>query len=245
MQVSPVPQTIPQPPQFAASVSVFVSQPLAVPPVQSAKPGVQLVITHAPLEQVAAVTRDSVVQFVVVPHVVPQVVGAFRFVSQPSARPPEQFANPVSQLPSAHVPVMQDSVAFGMSQGVPHVPQSVSVRVEVSQPVAGFPSQLPKPVVHAPSVQVPPGQVSAAFARLQATMQLPQLVSESSRASQPLAGLPSQLPKPLEQVPSAHASVAQLSAAFARSQDIPQAPQFASESSVFSQPLFGLPSQLP
>src|SRR5579864_5149337 len=41
----------PQPPQFAASVRMSCSQPLAALPSQSAKPALQLAITHAPPEQ--------------------------------------------------------------------------------------------------------------------------------------------------------------------------------------------------
>jgi hypothetical protein len=41
------------------------------------------------------------------------------------------------------MPVAQDAAALGNEQGVPHVPQSVSVRVLVSQPLFGFESQLP------------------------------------------------------------------------------------------------------
>ena len=69
----------------------------------------------------------------------------------------------------------------------------------VSQPFDGLVSQLPKPVLHAPSVHTPAAQVSAAFARLQAAPQPPQSVSVLMFRSQPFEGSPSQLAKPDEQ----------------------------------------------
>jgi hypothetical protein len=47
------------------------------------------------------------------------------------------------QLPPAH-----DAVAFDCEQGLPQLPQSISVVTLRSQPLSGLPSQLAKPVEH-------------------------------------------------------------------------------------------------
>jgi hypothetical protein len=52
-----------------------------------------------------------------------------------------QFAKPGSQVPIVQVPVVHDSAAFVKEQGVPQVPQSVSVEVAVSQPSLALPLQ--------------------------------------------------------------------------------------------------------
>ena len=66
-------------------------------------------------------------------------------------------AKPVAQVVAVQVPVAHVSLEFGTSQATPQTLQSVSVRVDVSQPFAAFVSQLPKPVSHvgvqAPAVQ--------------------------------------------------------------------------------------------
>ena len=59
-----------------------------------------------------------------------------------------QFAKPVSHPPIVQVPVVHDSAAFVKEQGVPQVPQSVSVEVGVSQPSFGSPLQLRKRPTH-------------------------------------------------------------------------------------------------
>jgi hypothetical protein len=64
--------------------------------------------------------------------------------------------------------------------------------------------------------------------------------------SHPLAALPSQLPKPVAQAPSAHAPPAQVAAALAKLHTVPHAPQCAVLVVVLvSHPLVALPSQLP
>jgi hypothetical protein len=65
------------------------------------------------------------------------------FVSQPFAVLPSQLPQPLLHAPGVQMPVAQDAAALGNEQGVPHVPQSVSVRVLVSQPLFGFESQFP------------------------------------------------------------------------------------------------------
>jgi hypothetical protein len=60
-----------------------------------------------------------------------------------------------------------------------------------------------------------------------------------------LAPVPSQLPNPEEQAPSAQLPEAQDSAAFARSQTAPHVPQLDRVVRLVSQPFAALPSQLP
>jgi hypothetical protein len=67
----------------------------------------------------------------------------------------------------------------------------------VSQPVAGFPSQLPKPGEQVIE-QVPLEHFGAPFRLLQTLLQTPQLdVSVAVLISQPLAGFASQSAKPV------------------------------------------------
>jgi hypothetical protein len=85
--------------------------------------------------------------------------------SQPFAALPSQLPKPVLQLPMAQLPVLQVAVALARLQPVPHVPQSVVVVVGVSQPLAKLLSQLAKPLLQLPNVQVPLGHVSLALAK--------------------------------------------------------------------------------
>jgi hypothetical protein len=76
----------------------------------------------------------------------------------------------------------------------------VSVFRLVSQPLFGFPSQFAKPEAHV-GAHVPLLHVVAPFAFVHETPQAPQFVALVFRfASQPLAALPSQFPKPVLQV---------------------------------------------
>lgn len=59
-----------------------------------------------------------------------------RSTSHPFVAEPSQLPRPGAQVPITQVPVVQDSEANGMSQTVPHPPQSVSVLIEVSHPSA-------------------------------------------------------------------------------------------------------------
>lgn len=112
-----------------------------------------------------------------------------------------------------------------------------------SQPLPVFPSQEEKPVLQERKRQLPVEQLSLAPGRLQTVPQPPQLVRVFRRLSHPLAPLPSQLPKPLLQVPRRQLPVLQLSLAFARLQVFPQPPQFVRVFKRASQPLPAVPSQ--
>lgn len=85
-------------------------------------------------------------------------------------------------------------VPWGLVQLLPQEPQLKRlVCVFVSQPFAGFVSQLAKPALQFPSVHTPLTQLSLALARSQTVLHAPQSVSVLILRSQPLSGLPSQL----------------------------------------------------
>jgi hypothetical protein len=234
-------QTVPQAPQFEALVFVFVSHPSDTRPLQLPKPPAH-VREHVPAAHagVALVVEHAAAQE-------PQFVAlVFVFVSQPSDASPLQLPKPALQVPRAHVPEAHVSDAFVRSQMAPHAPQLVSVRVFVSQPLLGLPSQLAKPAAqlgtHAPAVHtvVPLAFVQAAPQALQ----LPTLVFRF--ASHPSGASPLQLPNPALQVPSTQALAEQLAPAFAKAQTFPHEPQLLAVVVRFvSHPFVALPSQLP
>jgi hypothetical protein len=96
--------------------------------------------------------------------------------------------------------VLQLNVPCAFEHVLPQDMQLVTVPSGVSQPVAGFMSQLPKPLEQVPSAHVPVVQDSAALARSQSTSQSPQSVSARMLRSQPFRGLPSQLFQPVSHV---------------------------------------------
>jgi hypothetical protein len=83
------------------------------------------------------------------------------------------------------------------------------------------------------------------LAREQATLQPTQFVSVLSAASQPLAWLVSQFPKPLVHAPKVHVPLAQLSVAPAKSHRRLHPLQFVVVVSDASHPLLATPSQSP
>lgn len=128
---------------------------------------------------------------------------------------------------------------------MPHVPQFATVLSDASQPFETSVSQFPKFALHAIE-QAPRAQLGVPLLLLQVVPQAPQFETLICVfTSQPLPGVPSQLPKPDVQVPSAQLPDAQDSAAFARSHTAPQVPQLERVVRLVSQPLVVLPSQLP
>lgn len=78
----------------------------------------------------------------------------------------------MEQAPPEH-----DGVPLVALHAFPHVPQCERlVAVLTSQPLVLMPSQLPQPVLHPTSVQVPSPQDSVALARSQTAPHVPQLV---------------------------------------------------------------------
>lgn len=144
-----------------------------------------------------------------------------------------------------HVPVPLPKL--GPGQVCPHEPQLPALFVVlVSQPVAYEPSQLAKPALHEATVQIPDTHAAVPFATEQTLPQVPQLLtSVLVLASQPLAGLPSQLAKPELHATSWHVPDTQAARPFAAAQTFPQVPQFVIVVRDVSQPFVALPSQLP
>jgi hypothetical protein len=122
-------------------------------------------------------------------------------VSHPFERLASQFPKFVlqamEQAPSAH-----PAVPLLLLQTVPQAPQLVTlVCVLISQPFVATPSQLPKPLLHVPSTQLPDAQDSAALAKSQAAPHVPQFESVVRLVSQPFGAKPSQFANPPLQVP--------------------------------------------
>ena len=112
-----------------------------------------------------------------------------------------------------HVPLAHDSAAFVKEHGAPHVPQSVTVVVGVSQPSSGLPLQLAKPAAHVGAQSYVPGMpahIVVPFAFVQVLPQLAQFETVPSVVSQPVAAVQSAKPAPqpvIVQVPVAHDAV--------------------------------------
>jgi hypothetical protein len=218
-------------PQCAAVVARFTSHPSAGLALQSPKPALQTVVQRPTMHvAVAFCARHTLPQ-------TPQLVALVRTsVSQPFAGLLSQSAKPALQLATEHIPPAHAAVALGRLHARPHIPQLVAVvRVSVSQPLAALPSQSAKPALQAPITQRPAEHAGVALAAAQVVPQAPQLVAVLVRAvSQPLALLPSQLPKPALQViphaPIAHVAVPFAGTAHAR----PQPPQCAVEVLTFT-----------
>jgi len=233
----------PHMPQCWTLVAVAASQPLAALPSQLAKPAAQVPTPHAPATQVAVPLVAVQARL----HM-PQWVRLVRVsTSQPLAGLPSQSAKPALQAPIAQVPAAQMAAALGKLHARPHMPQwAALVRVSASQPLAALPSQLAKFAAQAVRVQAPAVHAPVPLAGAQARPHAPQFAMVSRVVSQPLAALPSQLPRPAAQatpqVPALHVAVPPAGVG----QALLQAPQWASEVRVsVSQPLAALPSQLP
>ncbi len=96
-----------------------------------------------------------------------------------------------------------------------HVPQFEFVVRSSSQPLARLPSQLPQPLAHEAMPHTPAVHEATACAKLQTTPQALHAVGVVFKfVSQPLARLPSQLPKPVLQV-SPHTPIEHVATAFA------------------------------
>jgi len=134
---------------------------------------------------------------------IPQFDVVVRSVSQPSSGLPLQLAQLAShtgaQSKAPGVPV-QLVEPCELVQALPHALQWVTLPSVVSQPFAGWLSQLPKPAVQVPRVQVPVEHDSEALAKLHGTSQSPQLVSVRMSRSQPFVATPSQLFQPASHV---------------------------------------------
>jgi hypothetical protein len=231
--------TFPHMPQLAVVVSE-VSQPLPSIVSQLPRPGLQKSMRHIPVPQVAA--APARVHATPQP---PQLASEVRAVSHPSTSDMLQLPQPASQLETAQVPVVHVSVEFGRTQAVPQVPQSVTVRMDVSQPLESMLSQSSRPTLQLPMLQTPVEQSAVANAREHVIPQPPQFASVRVLVSQPSATLPLQSAQPALHETISHVPVVQLPLAFAGAHAIPQAPQLVSVLTRVSHPLALMPSQLP
>ena len=87
-------------------------------------------------------------------------------------------------------------------QGVPHVPQFVSVVKEASHPLVGLLSQSPKFPLHVLKIQVPEEQSEAALLCEQTVPQAAQFERVFNCASHPFGASLSQFPHPPLQTPN-------------------------------------------
>jgi hypothetical protein len=196
---------------------------------------------QAPAVQVATpfVALHALVQL-------PQRVGSvFRFVSQPLAVLPSQLAKPVLQV-MPQTPALHEAVPFVALHALLQLPQRVTfVFTLISQPFAVLRSQFANPELQVIEHRLLL-HVAVPFAVPHALLQAPQCSGlPVVIVSQPLAKLPSQLPKPALQT-MLHAPALHAATPFVDPQTVPQAPQFDRLlDSVVSQPFATLLSQLP
>ncbi|HUP86559.1 MAG TPA: hypothetical protein VM143_12900 [Acidimicrobiales bacterium] len=119
------------------------------------------------------------------PHAPQLVLLVARFVSQPSAALPLQFANPALQVPTWHCPLTQTAEPLATLQTFPHAPQlEILDAMFVSQPSPAFPLQFANPVLHVP-VHTPLTQADVPLAKLGQTVpHAPQLLTSLERVRQ-------------------------------------------------------------
>jgi len=160
-------QWFPHEPQLLMSLFVLVSQPLVLLPSQSAAPELQDG-AHALFEQL-------VVPFGFkqrVPHAPQSFVLFVRFVSQPLPALPSQLPRPVLHI-GAQAPPTQAVVPPEFVHCLPQPPQLLTlVSRLVSQPLFGFPSQLPWPALQV-GEQLPPVQTVLPPEFVHGVVQLP------------------------------------------------------------------------
>jgi hypothetical protein len=132
-------QLAPHAPQLLVVVRL-ASQPLALFPSQLPKPEL-----HAPMLQVPVVHEAAALANEQTDPQLPQLISVVRLVSQPSFLLPLQSPKPGLQTGEQEL-FLQLVVPFAFVHVVPHAPQwSLFDLVSTSQPLLGFPSQLPKP----------------------------------------------------------------------------------------------------
>jgi hypothetical protein len=218
-----VAHTVPHAPQLFTLLCVFVSQPFAAFPSQSAKPALHIPIVHVP----AVHPGVAFGRLHTAPHA-PQLFTLFCvLISQPSAAFMLQFAKPMLQLATPHTPIAHEPVAFAGAHAIPQPPQCArALCVSTSQPFAALPSQFAKPMLQLAIPHEPIAHEPVAFAGAHAIPQPPQCARALCVfVSQPLAALPSQLPKPALQLAIPHAPIAHEGVAFATVHALPHAPQ--------------------
>ena len=134
-----------------------------------------------------------------------------------------------------HLPAVQAAVPLAAEQTLPQAPQfAVSDPICTSQPLAALPSQSAQPARQPAIAQVPVAQVPMALAGLHFAPQPPQLVLVFVGVSQPVAGVPEQLTKPILHIGTQTPAVQAVEVAFTMEHALPQAPQLAASLPVFT-----------
>jgi hypothetical protein len=246
-QTSPDAHCRPQAPQLLRSLCSPASQPLLALLSQLAKPVVHAPRAQVPLAQVAAALAKKQGR----PQPPQCVVLVVVLVSQPLTASPSQLPKPVLHMPRRHTPPVHDTAPLDRVQAWPQPPQFARlVEVSTSQPSPALPLQSARPVGQVPRA-VPQVAMVHTGTRpgvvvLHTLPQVRQLLTAVLRlVSQPFSAMPSQLPKPELQVPSAQRPLAQVAVALGKLQVLPHAPQWVVLVLVLaSQPLPLLLSQL-
>jgi hypothetical protein len=201
---------LPQVRQLFASLLRSISQPSSGLPLQSPKPGGQLLTPHRPC------THQGVPlpAWQTLPQAPQWLTSLVTFFSRPFLRSSSQSAKP-----SAHViwqsPLEQYGVPFSAPHVSPHFPQfAPSLLVFTSQPLSGWPSQSAYGGVQEATTQEPPEHPATACGKVQAAPHRSQCSGVVFRlVSHPLARSPSQSPLPSMhttlQVPVTHEPLAQ------------------------------------
>jgi len=160
---------------------------------------------------------------------------------------PSQLSKPAAQTVIAHALAAQVAAAtLAVTQLRPHPPQLVALVARlVSHPSSALPLHSPKPATHTLEHALPE-QAGTALGRVaHAVPHAPQcVVLVRVSASQPLATLRSQSPKPVAHDATVHTLAAHAPVALGGAQPRLQAPQWAALVRVStSQPLLASPSQ--
>src|SRR5579872_2211220 len=238
----PTLHALPHPPQLFGSVPVLSSQPSAGFPLQSPKPALHVPTVHVPPLQpgVSFCTGHDL------PHP-PQLAGsAFVLSSQPSWGLPLQSPNPVLHVPTVHAPPLQPGVSFCTGHERPHPPQLPgSVFVLTSQPSCGLPLQSPNPVLHIPTVHIPPPHAGTSLNAGHVLPHPPQFPGSAPVfTSQPSIALLLQSVKPALHVPTVQLPPLHPGTSFSAGPASRHPPQFPGSALVFtSQPSIALPLQ--
>lgn len=171
-------------------------------------------------------------------------------ISHPSTGWRLQSRYPGEQSVTVQLPELHDAVLWGSRQDTPQAPQFVAELSWLSQPLGALLSQLPKPGSQLGTQAKVPGEPWHGFvpwALVQALPQVAQFVVVPSVVSQPgddeLQSAYPPLQVPMLQVMVVPAMV-HVAGAFGNEHDVPQLPQSLSVTTLRSQPLSGLLSQL-
>ena len=189
-------QTVEQVLQWLGSEVRLISQPSPITALQFANPVLQAVIEQLPPAQAAVAFAGAQA----CPHVPQFCMLVERLISQPLETSASQLPKPAPQT-IEHAPLAQAAVPLLELQILAQAPQfAASVVSRASHPLEYLVSQSAKPALQPATVQAEFRQAGVPLAATQVVPHVPQLAgSLVVVASQPLATLPSQLPKPAAQ----------------------------------------------